>query len=83
MYVEVALVDMYAKCGLIDDARGVFDKMSMRDLVCWTAMITAYEQAEKAKDVQILLQKMQEEGLYMDSVAAVSISSAVGQLGYT
>ena len=48
-----------------------------------TAMITAYEQAEKAKDALILLQKMQREGLYMDSVAAVSISSAVGQLGYT
>ncbi|CAL5332342.1 unnamed protein product [Camellia sinensis] len=81
MYVEAALVDMYAKCGLIDDGRQVFDRMSKRDLVCWTAMITAYEQAERAKDALILLEKMQQEGLFMDSVAAVSISSAVGQLG--
>ncbi|KAI8014573.1 Pentatricopeptide repeat-containing protein [Camellia lanceoleosa] len=81
MYVEAALVDMYAKCGLIDDGRQVFDRMSKRDLVCWTAMITAYEQAERAKDALILLDKMQQEGLFMDSVAAVSISSAVCQLG--
>lgn len=81
MYVEAALVDMYAKCGLIDDGRRVFDKMSKRDMVCWTVMITAYEQAERAKDALILLQKMQQEGISIDSVAVVSISSAVGQLG--
>ncbi|KAL6995580.1 hypothetical protein U1Q18_005715 [Sarracenia purpurea var. burkii] len=81
VYVEAALVDMYAKCGLVDDCRKVFDKMSKRDLVCWTAMITAYNQAERAKDALILLDKMQQEGLSMDSIAAVSVSSAVGQLG--
>lgn len=80
-YVEAALVDMYAKCGLIDEGRRVFDKMCKRDLVCWTAMITAYEQAERAKDALVFLQKMQQEGLSIDSVAVVSVSSAVGQLG--
>ncbi|XP_059634017.1 pentatricopeptide repeat-containing protein At3g26782, mitochondrial-like [Cornus florida] len=81
MYVEASLVDMYAKCGLIDDGRRVFDGMSERDLICWTAMITAYEQAEQAKDSLILLDKMQQEGLSMDSVTAVTVASAVGQLG--
>ncbi|KAM7518296.1 hypothetical protein LguiB_017258 [Lonicera macranthoides] len=81
MYVEAALVDMYAKCGLIDDSCKVFDKMSKRDLVCWTAMITAYEQAERAEEAIGLFHKMQLEGLFMDSVTSVSIASAVGQLG--
>ncbi|KAA8528572.1 hypothetical protein F0562_035927 [Nyssa sinensis] len=81
LYVEAALVDMYAKCGLIDDGQKVFDRMSKRDLVCWTAMITAYEQAERPQDSLSLFNKMQQEDLSMDSITAVSVASAVGQLG--
>ncbi|XP_058102662.1 pentatricopeptide repeat-containing protein At3g26782, mitochondrial-like [Magnolia sinica] len=80
-FVEAALVDMYAKCGEIDDGRRVFDEMSKRDLVCWTAMITGYEQADRAAESLVLLSEMQQEGLVADSVTAVSVASAVGQLG--
>lgn len=38
-YVETALVGMYLGCGLISDARKVFDKMSHRDVVTWDIMI--------------------------------------------
>ncbi|CAK7336887.1 unnamed protein product [Dovyalis caffra] len=82
LYVEAALVDMYAKCGLFVDCHKIFDEMSMKDLVCWTAMITALEKAEKPEEALILFKKMQqEEGLLADSVAIVSVASAVGQLG--
>ncbi|XVE82737.1 hypothetical protein DITRI_Ditri16bG0030100 [Diplodiscus trichospermus] len=37
-----ALMDMYGKCGSIDEARSVFDKMVNRDVVAWTAMIDRY-----------------------------------------
>lgn len=83
LYVEAALVDMYAKAGQFCDGRKIFDEMSMKDLVCWTAMITAYEQAEKPEEALILFQKMQQEGLLADSVAIVSVASAIGQLGDT
>ncbi|XP_057833238.2 pentatricopeptide repeat-containing protein At3g24000, mitochondrial [Cryptomeria japonica] len=39
-----ALVDMYAKCGSIQKARDLFDKMSQRNVVTWNAMITGYAQ---------------------------------------
>ncbi|OVA03084.1 Pentatricopeptide repeat [Macleaya cordata] len=82
VYVEAALVDMYAKCGQTDDGRRVFDRMSKRDLVCWTAMITAYEKSERANDSLMLFHQMQEKGgLAADSVTAVSVASAVAQLG--
>ncbi|KAA8546247.1 hypothetical protein F0562_003014 [Nyssa sinensis] len=76
--VEAALVDVYEKCGLIDDGQRGFDRMSKRDLVCWTAMITAYEQAERPQDSLILFNKMQQESLSMDWVTALSVASAVG-----
>ncbi|PIA27715.1 hypothetical protein AQUCO_07600108v1 [Aquilegia coerulea] len=37
--VQTSLLDMYAKCGLAEDARRVFDRMVDRDVVAWTAMI--------------------------------------------
>ncbi|KAF0916574.1 hypothetical protein E2562_007649 [Oryza meyeriana var. granulata] len=41
-YVGNALIDMYAKCGRLDLAKKVFDRMSMRDITCWNAMIVAF-----------------------------------------
>ncbi|KAF2311611.1 hypothetical protein GH714_025252 [Hevea brasiliensis] len=82
LYVEAALVDMYAKGDQFCDGRKIFDEMSMKDLVCWTAMITAYEQAEKPEEALILFQKMQQEGLLADSVTIVSVASAIGRLGH-
>lgn len=40
--VENALIDMYANCGCLQEARKVFDTMHFRDVVSWTSMISAY-----------------------------------------
>ncbi|KMZ73496.1 hypothetical protein ZOSMA_147G00060 [Zostera marina] len=37
-----ALLDMYAKCGDVEDARHVFYRLPVRDIVSWTSMIMAY-----------------------------------------
>ncbi|CAN6289332.1 unnamed protein product [Urochloa humidicola] len=37
-----ALVDMYAKCGRVEDGRRVFDHMRERNVVTWTSMIDGY-----------------------------------------
>ncbi|XP_010489866.2 PREDICTED: pentatricopeptide repeat-containing protein At3g16610 [Camelina sativa] len=42
MYVCTALVDFYAKCGELDMALQVFDKMPKRDIVSWNAMISGF-----------------------------------------
>lgn len=42
VYLQSALVSMYAKCGSMEDAQQVFDQMSERNVVTWTAMITGW-----------------------------------------
>ncbi len=42
VFVGNSLVDMYAKCGSIDDAWRVFHKMPSRDVVTWTTMILGH-----------------------------------------
>ncbi|KAJ4824263.1 hypothetical protein Tsubulata_031292, partial [Turnera subulata] len=80
-YVEAALVDMYATCGQLADGRKLLDEMPVKDLVCGTSMITAYEQAGLPEEALLLFQDMQNEGLLPDAVSIVSVASAVAQLG--
>ncbi|KAG0503161.1 hypothetical protein HPP92_003233 [Vanilla planifolia] len=40
--VHTALIDMYAKCGSLEDAVCVFEEMRFRDTQAWSAMIMAY-----------------------------------------
>ncbi|XP_057853461.2 pentatricopeptide repeat-containing protein At2g13600 [Cryptomeria japonica] len=61
-FVGSALVDMYAKCGSIDDARLVFDEMSERDNVTWTAMIAGYGQDGNGLEALKLFRQMQLAG---------------------
>ncbi|KAF7820543.1 putative pentatricopeptide repeat-containing protein [Senna tora] len=42
VFVGTSLIDMYGKCGHIDDARKVFDEMTERNVVSWTAMVVGY-----------------------------------------
>eukprot|EP00253_Pinus_taeda_P001111 PITA_01111 len=42
IFVSNSLIDMYSKCGKIDLARQVFDKMCNRDVVSWNAIIAGY-----------------------------------------
>ncbi|KAJ8625230.1 hypothetical protein MRB53_033760 [Persea americana] len=41
-YVLNSLIDMYAKCGSIGDARKVFDQMSERTIVSWNSIVAGY-----------------------------------------
>ncbi|CAN8255293.1 unnamed protein product [Cochlearia groenlandica] len=45
MFLSNHLITMYAKCGSIVYARKVFDEISERNVVSWTALITGYAQA--------------------------------------
>ncbi|RVW56720.1 Pentatricopeptide repeat-containing protein, chloroplastic [Vitis vinifera] len=37
-----AMLDMYTKCGSVEDAKRLFDKMSQKDIVSWTTMLIGY-----------------------------------------
>jgi pentatricopeptide repeat protein len=61
--VANALVDMYGKCGSIDDARNIFDKMPQRDVISWNAMIAGYAQSEHIDEPLKLFQEMPEQNV--------------------
>ncbi|XP_024518856.1 pentatricopeptide repeat-containing protein At2g03380, mitochondrial-like [Selaginella moellendorffii] len=39
LFVASTLVDMYSSCGSLADARAVFDRMAIHNVVCWTSLL--------------------------------------------
>ena len=76
-----ALIDMYVKCGLILEAQDVFDKLPVRDVVTWNAIISGYVQQGRGEEALICFTCMQEEGFSPDVITLTCIVKACGSTG--
>ncbi|KAJ0779813.1 putative aminoacyl-tRNA synthetase, class Ic, tetratricopeptide-like helical domain superfamily [Helianthus annuus] len=81
IYVMTCVVNMYAKCKLVEDAYKVFVRLPERDLVCWNTIIAGYAQNGFAGRAIELVAQMLSEGLRPDPVTVISILPAVGNVG--
>ncbi|KAJ8645516.1 hypothetical protein MRB53_007264 [Persea americana] len=81
VFAMTAVVNMYAKCRHIEDARRMFDRMPERDLVAWNAIISGYAQNGLAKRALEFVFMMQREGKRPDSITLVSVLPACADVG--
>ena len=70
------LVDMYGKCGLLEEAQKVFDKFRFRSKGSWNAIIVAYAECEHSEEAIECFDRMQEEGASLDSITIVCVLKA-------
>nr|KJB27623.1 hypothetical protein B456_005G013200 [Gossypium raimondii] len=62
--VKSSLVDMYAKCGLPDDSRLVFDSIKLKNTASWTAIIYGYaRKGRKEEALELFLRTALISGL--------------------
>ncbi|CAA6659872.1 unnamed protein product [Spirodela intermedia] len=61
--VKSALVDMYSKCGAVEDARKVFETIGMRNPACWTAMVGGYAADGRHEDAVGLFRRIPRRSL--------------------
>lgn len=80
-FCEGALIDMYAKCGNVRDARRVFDGAVDLDTVSWTSMIAGYIQAGSPQAALEVFDEMKKLGRVPDQVASVTVINAFVGLG--
>ena len=80
VFVETAFIDMYAKCRSLNNARRLFDKMSERNVVSWTAMISGYSHHGYAAEALALFDEMQIVDVIPDSVTLASVLLACANL---
>ncbi|XP_073284160.1 pentatricopeptide repeat-containing protein At4g14050, mitochondrial [Primulina huaijiensis] len=62
--VKSALVDFYAKCGLLDAASRVFDSILLKNLISWTSLMYGYARVGNKNKVVELLGHMPHKNLY-------------------
>lgn len=74
-YVQTSLLDMYAKCSCLVDARRLFDEMPDRTLVSWNSMISAYTQELQVVKSFELFNEMRKVGIGPNSSTLVSLVS--------
>lgn len=76
-----ALIDMYSKCGKMDEARCVFDRMYDKDVVSWNAMIVGYGIHGRGMDAILLFQDMQNRSYKPDQITFIALLSACSHSG--
>lgn len=76
VFVGAALVDMYAKCGCVIDARNVFDKIVERDVVLWNSMLAAYAQNGHPDESLSLCREMAAMGVRPTEATLVTLISS-------
>ncbi|KAK1424823.1 hypothetical protein QVD17_20161 [Tagetes erecta] len=74
-----ALMDMYAKCGSMEDAYSVFSDMVFKDIVSWNTMIGGYSKNSLPNEALDLFTKMQRE-ITPDNVTMTCILPACASL---
>ncbi|KAK8548689.1 hypothetical protein V6N12_061597 [Hibiscus sabdariffa] len=77
VYLGCCLIDMYSKSGRVSMGRNVFDRMGLRNVYAWTAMINGYIENGDFDEALVLFQKMQlNDGIEPNKVSLVSVLPA-------
>ncbi|XP_020596567.1 pentatricopeptide repeat-containing protein At3g53360, mitochondrial-like [Phalaenopsis equestris] len=80
-FTNSSLLDMYPKCGALEDGRALFDEIGSKDIVSWNTMITAYAQHGRGQEALGMYMMMQDRNLEPNHVTFVSLLSACSHCG--
>ncbi|XP_051200883.1 pentatricopeptide repeat-containing protein At5g50390, chloroplastic-like [Lolium perenne] len=82
-YLPCALIDMYSKCGRVDEARRVFDGMtpSWRNVVAWNTMLAAYLLHGRSDQALDLYHGMCASGVQLDQFTFSTMLGVFSRLG--
>ncbi|XP_044478973.1 pentatricopeptide repeat-containing protein At3g02330, mitochondrial-like [Mangifera indica] len=81
VYISRALIDMYSKCGNMQDSRIEFDKAPKENLMTWNAMISCYAQHGYGVDALEVFENMEHENVKPNHTTFVSVLRACAHMG--
>lgn len=81
VFVQNALVHMYAAGGHAESAHKLFELMTERNLVTWNSVINGYALNGRPNEALTLFREMGLEGVEPDGFTMVSLLSACAELG--
>ncbi|KAI3732113.1 hypothetical protein L1987_63310 [Smallanthus sonchifolius] len=82
LIVGSALIDMYSKCGYVDEARLFFDKMPVKNTITWNEMIHGYAQNGHGSEGVALFEEMiNKSGETPDAITFITVLTACSHSG--
>ncbi|KAJ1389820.1 Tetratricopeptide-like helical domain superfamily [Sesbania bispinosa] len=81
-FVQNSLMDMYSKCGFVDLAYTIFDKIMQKSIVTWNCMICGFSQNGISVEALNLFDEMYFNCLEINEVTFLSAIQASSNLGY-
>jgi pentatricopeptide repeat protein len=81
VFVQSGLVDMYAKCGSLEDAWRVFNKTMSHDVVSWNSILGGCAMHGCGKEGLKHFEQMCEEGVQPNEMTFVCLVSACSHAG--
>ncbi|EFJ09083.1 hypothetical protein SELMODRAFT_130516 [Selaginella moellendorffii] len=79
--LQTALLNMYARCHSLEDARKVFAGMCRKDAICWNSLLAAYAQSGSGKEALQIFREMDLEGCNGYGGDVVACSALVTMYG--
>ncbi|KAL6897406.1 hypothetical protein ACP4OV_007102 [Aristida adscensionis] len=76
-----AIIDMYSKCGSLEDARRIFDKAQAKNVALWTSMMCSYASYGQGRMAIELFNKMKLEKITPNEITFVAVLSACSHSG--
>lgn len=80
-HLRIALIVMYANCGMLVEAQQLFDECEARDVVVWSVLMVGYAKQGKDETVFCLFERMIEEGVVPDLVTFTIVLSTCSRRG--
>ncbi|KAF5195035.1 Pentatricopeptide repeat-containing protein [Thalictrum thalictroides] len=81
VHVGTSLVDMYAKCGNIIDAKTSFFNISSPNVAAWTCLINGFAHHGLGNEAILVFQQMLKQGISPNAITFVGILVACGRAG--
>ncbi|GER43125.1 pentatricopeptide repeat-containing protein [Striga asiatica] len=80
--LQIALTSLYAKCGHVEDAKSLFDRVKEgKNVILWNSMISGFAKNGRAEDALDLFSEMISNNVRPDEGTIQSSVRAVAQLG--
>lgn len=79
-FVGSALIDMYCKCGMMEDAGRLHEGMGLQTMVSWNSMISGFSLQKESEDAQKLFSQMLKMGMQPDNFTYATVLDTCANL---
>ncbi|PQP94637.1 pentatricopeptide repeat-containing protein [Prunus yedoensis var. nudiflora] len=77
--IDTSIANMYVKCGWLEGAKLVFDRMADKNAVVWTGLMVGYTEDEKLEEVLELFAEMVRKSVEVDDfVFSIILKACAG-----